>query len=385
MTVVQESAPYPVPTPLPAVHVAATGAPPEHPVRVDVADVLLRAYRSAAAGAPGSCHLPVSLLAAIGEVESGSLVGRLIDAEHRTAVLGPVLDGRGFAAIPDTDGGRWDGNVTWDRAVGPMQFIPGTWKAFGADGGRRRRGRPSRRRGRCRRCRRLPLLRRTRSRGPGGAASSDPVLQPLRRLPATSAHLRPTVLLPRAGRPGRDRIPHVARAGGRASSDPCRCRCPGAGHLDEHHGRGSGRRAPRAPCRPRRLRASTLISRPAPACPLHPSSRRPPPRLPRPVDSQAPAPEPTTAPSAPVAESAADPTTGTVPAAGLGPVACPTPAAATPDVAIDPSAVTPAPPTSAAAPTTDPCAPCPDGIVPTPEQPCLPAIPAATDNATSPS
>jgi hypothetical protein len=101
---------------------------------VDIADVLLDAYQAAVAGSPVACHLPVSLLAAIGQVESGSLAGRPIDAEHRTSVLGPVLDGNGFAAIPDTEQGRWDGDTRWDRAVGPMQFIPGTWRAFGADG-----------------------------------------------------------------------------------------------------------------------------------------------------------------------------------------------------------------------------------------------------------
>ncbi|NUS51519.1 MAG: lytic transglycosylase domain-containing protein, partial [Nocardioidaceae bacterium] len=83
---------------------------------------------------PTSCHLPVSLLAAIGQVESGSLVGHPVDAQHRTSVLGPVLDGNGFAAIRDTDHGRWDGDPTWDRAVGPMQFIPSTWERFGVDG-----------------------------------------------------------------------------------------------------------------------------------------------------------------------------------------------------------------------------------------------------------
>src|SRR3954452_8840412 len=119
---------------LPAIHIASSGPTIHNAVRVDIADVLLRAYRSAADGAPASCHVPVSLLAAIGQVESGSLVGRPLDAEHRTSVLGPVLNGNGFAAIPDTDHGKWDGNAVWDRAVGPMQFIPGTWRIFGADG-----------------------------------------------------------------------------------------------------------------------------------------------------------------------------------------------------------------------------------------------------------
>jgi len=50
-------------------------------------------------------------------------------------ILGPVLDGGpGMAAISDTDQGQFDGNTQWDRAVGPMQFIPGTWASFGADG-----------------------------------------------------------------------------------------------------------------------------------------------------------------------------------------------------------------------------------------------------------
>jgi Transglycosylase SLT domain len=100
-----------------------------------VPNVLLYAYCRAVARAPAKCHLPVSLLAAFGQVESGSLAGRSIDASHRAVppVLGPVLDGLGTAAIRDTDGGRLDGNRLWDRAVGPMQFIPGTWAAFGVD------------------------------------------------------------------------------------------------------------------------------------------------------------------------------------------------------------------------------------------------------------
>ncbi|GAA1257723.1 lytic murein transglycosylase [Oryzihumus leptocrescens] len=96
---------------------------------------LLAAYRRAVATAPPGCHLPVTLLEAVGQVESGSLTGRSVDADGRVrpAVVGPVLDGAGFAAIRDTDGGRWDGDPIWDRAVGPMQFIPGTWLRAGVD------------------------------------------------------------------------------------------------------------------------------------------------------------------------------------------------------------------------------------------------------------
>ncbi|MBC9820207.1 lytic transglycosylase domain-containing protein [Terrabacter sp. MAHUQ-38] len=75
------------------------------------------------------------LLAAIGEVESSSLRGRSLDARHDVVppVRGPALSGGSFAAIHDTDGGRFDGDPVWDRAVGPMQFIPGTWRLWGAD------------------------------------------------------------------------------------------------------------------------------------------------------------------------------------------------------------------------------------------------------------
>ena len=112
------------------------GASPGHRGFTNVPAVLWDAYRSAVASAPTSCRLPVQLLAAIGQVESGSLVGRSLDSRHRAvpAVLGPVLDGGSFAAIRDTDGGRYDGDTVWDRAVGPMQFIPSTWQRWGRDG-----------------------------------------------------------------------------------------------------------------------------------------------------------------------------------------------------------------------------------------------------------
>ena len=113
------------------------------PVRVSgtalPARVLL-AYRNAAASLRDSdagCHLSWSLVAGIGKVESGHAFGGAVDRKGRTVrpIVGPVLDGAGdFAAIPDTDGGRWDGDTTWDRAVGPMQFIPSSWAVWGRDG-----------------------------------------------------------------------------------------------------------------------------------------------------------------------------------------------------------------------------------------------------------
>src|SRR4029453_19313712 len=46
----------------------------------------------------------------------------------------PARAATGVPAIPDSGGGRWDGDATWDRAVGPMQFIPTTWRSLGRDG-----------------------------------------------------------------------------------------------------------------------------------------------------------------------------------------------------------------------------------------------------------
>ncbi|MDN3296551.1 lytic murein transglycosylase [Streptomyces ficellus] len=88
-----------------------------------------------ARSAPG-CGLRWQLLAAIGQVESGQARGGRVGADGTTLtpILGPRLDGNGFALIRDTDGGAYDGDTVYDRAVGPMQFIPSTWAVWGADG-----------------------------------------------------------------------------------------------------------------------------------------------------------------------------------------------------------------------------------------------------------
>lgn len=97
-----------------------------------------RAARSIEQSRPG-CDLPWTLLAGIGRVESdhgrygGSVLG--VDGYPRPRIRGVALNGVGpVAAIRDSDNGKLDGDKIWDRAVGPMQFIPTTWAVAGRDG-----------------------------------------------------------------------------------------------------------------------------------------------------------------------------------------------------------------------------------------------------------
>jgi hypothetical protein len=101
---------------------------------------MLKAYKNAAeilAKEQPSCHLDWALIASIGRIESNHARGGYVNANGDTLepILGPVLNGAGaFAAIADTDGGKYDGDAVWDRAVGPTQFIPATWKGYASDG-----------------------------------------------------------------------------------------------------------------------------------------------------------------------------------------------------------------------------------------------------------
>ena len=87
--------------------------------------------------APG-CQVDWEILAGVARVESrhGQIDGSRVldDGTVTPRVLGPPLNGRGVQAIADTDGGRLDGDMDWDRAVGPFQFIPTTWGELGRDG-----------------------------------------------------------------------------------------------------------------------------------------------------------------------------------------------------------------------------------------------------------
>ena len=126
-------------------HVAAatSSAPPptgvvNTPGALGIPGMALNAYRNAermmAAGAPG-CGISWNLLAGIGRIESGHANGGATDARGTAIrpIYGPTLDGTlpgNEVVIQSTSAGR----VGYARAMGPMQFLPGTWAHYASDG-----------------------------------------------------------------------------------------------------------------------------------------------------------------------------------------------------------------------------------------------------------
>lgn len=115
---------------------AVTVSNPSEEALEGIPAILLRLFIAEAQQCPG---LPWTIMAGISKVESnhGRFAGSALgpDGVIRPSIIGIPLNGtNGTARIVDSDDGRWDGDTLWDRAVGPFQFIPGSWRIFGGDG-----------------------------------------------------------------------------------------------------------------------------------------------------------------------------------------------------------------------------------------------------------
>ncbi|OBF54424.1 lytic transglycosylase domain-containing protein [Mycolicibacterium monacense] len=108
------------------------------PGHMRIPAMALSAYRNAErmmAAAVPNCGVSWNLLAGIGRIESGHASGGATDSRGTavTPIYGPALDG----TLPGNEVielSRSANRVTYARAMGPMQFLPGTWARYASDG-----------------------------------------------------------------------------------------------------------------------------------------------------------------------------------------------------------------------------------------------------------
>src|SRR4051812_11860039 len=112
-----------------------TGRPPA--AIAGIPERVIRAYEAADGWCAG---LRWQLLAGIGAIESGHGTSHGASADPDTGevaarILGPQLDGSpGVQALPIGPWVGWFGLAgPWQQAVGPMQFLPGTFRAWAVD------------------------------------------------------------------------------------------------------------------------------------------------------------------------------------------------------------------------------------------------------------
>jgi membrane-bound lytic murein transglycosylase B len=122
---------------------ATVSAPPptvvvNTPGALGIPMTALTAYRNAErmmATADPNCGVSWNLLAGIGRIESGHANGGATDARGTAVrpIYGPTLDGTlpGNEVVVQANSG---GRVSYARAMGPMQFLPGTWAHYASDG-----------------------------------------------------------------------------------------------------------------------------------------------------------------------------------------------------------------------------------------------------------